>query len=364
MLHLAGVVLPDGAERDVFATDDGRFTFDSNAPGTGEARTVAESAYLTPGLADVHCHLSLASPAPPTASPEEAARASARMELAAGVLAIREPGSPWRASIGIGPDEGLPRTFTGGQFLAPPGGYVPGFPREVSAGELADAALDELRASGAWVKVVGDWAKPGGGWGPNFPPEALAEAARRVHAAGGRIAIHATIGASIDAAIEAGFDSIEHGPGITGRQIDGLANHGIAWVPTMGIIPAVGEFVASLGVDAGSFGEALDRHPEAVREAAEAGVRLLAGTDAGMAPHGSIANEIRLLAGTGMGPAAALAAGSWDARAFLGLPGIEEGAPADLVAYARDPREDLAVLDEPILIVLDGTVVAGPASAG
>jgi imidazolonepropionase-like amidohydrolase len=34
-----------------------------------------------------------------------------------------------------------------------------------------------------------------------------------------------------------------------------------------------------------------------------------------------------------------------------------EGAPADLVVYDRDPREDLTVLREPRRIVLRGRVV-------
>jgi imidazolonepropionase-like amidohydrolase len=53
----------------------------------------------------------------------------------------------------------------------------------------------------------------------------------------------------------------------------------------------------------------------------------------------------------------ALAAGSWRARAWLGLGGIEEGAPADLVVYDADPRADLQVLRAPSRIVLRGRVV-------
>jgi imidazolonepropionase-like amidohydrolase len=58
-----------------------------------------------------------------------------------------------------------------------------------------------------------------------------------------------------------------------------------------------------------------------------------------------------------MPPDAALAAGSWDARTYLGLPGIEIGAPADLVIFPDDPRGDLAVLDHPSLILLGGELV-------
>ena len=56
----------------------------------------------------------------------------------------------------------------------------------------------------------------------------------------------------------------------------------------------------------------------------------------------------------------ALAAASWRAREFLGLPAIQEGAPADLVAFDRNPLEDPTVLSGPRLIVLDGMVIQGP----
>jgi imidazolonepropionase-like amidohydrolase len=96
-----------------------------------------------------------------------------------------------------------------------------------------------------------------------------------------------------------------------------------------------------------------------VRRAAASGVRLLAGTDAGMVPHGVVADEIRLLAAAGLAPFDALAAGSWEARTYLGLPSIEVGAPADLVIYPDDPSEDLSVLDHPSLIMIDGMIVFG-----
>ncbi len=101
-------------------------------------------------------------------------------------------------------------------------------------------------------------------------------------------------------------------------------------------------------------------HPEMVGRAAEAGVLVLAGSDAGMGPHGMIREEIWYLAEAGLPSEAALAAGSWEARRFLGLPGLEEGAPADLVAYPDDPRRDLGVLARPSLRILDGRLLPFP----
>jgi imidazolonepropionase-like amidohydrolase len=104
----------------------------------------------------------------------------------------------------------------------------------------------------------------------------------------------------------------------------------------------------------------IDGQAAAIAEAAQAGVPVLAGTDAGMGPHGMVRHEIQLLRETGLSPAVALGAGSWTARSFLGLPGIEEGAPADLTAYRDDPRDSLDALASPVAVVLDGTPVRAP----
>lgn len=351
--RLHGTVLPDGDDRDVFVVD-GRISFDHD----GDAETALDGGFVLPGLVDAHAHLALASPAPPNAPPGEQVRASARAQLEAGVLALREPGSPNRESTGLGPAEGLPRVFPAGRFLAPPGGYIPGLAREIPAGSLPEAAVEELRAgAGGWAKVIGDRLSPGSPFLPNFPPEILAEAARRVHDEGGRIAIHVWLPDVLDAAIDAGFDSLEHGTNLTEDRVARIADRDLALVPTMSIYGMVGGMLRQFGMpdeELDRLQRAVERLPEMLQLANEAGVTILAGTDAGMGPHGMVREEIRLLAEAGVPLERALGAGSWTARGYLGLPGIEEGAPADLVAFERDPRADLSVLAEPSVIVLDG----------
>jgi hypothetical protein len=41
-------------------------------------------------------------------------------------------------------------------------------------------------------------------------------------------------------------------------------------------------------------------------------------------------------------------------RAYFGLPGLEAGAPADVVTFARDPRVDVDALSDPVAIVAAG----------
>jgi imidazolonepropionase-like amidohydrolase len=355
--RIRGTLLPHGGQREVFIVD-GRFTFEALEGAT----SLLEDAFLIPGLVDVHAHLALASPAPATASPRERAAASGQQHAAAGVLALREPGSPDYSATGLGPAEGLPRIVSAGRFLAPPGRYFPNLAREVEEVGLPDAAEEELLASGgAWAKIIGDSPLGGGdGLTRTYSDEALDEAARRVHAAGGRIAVHCAVPEVIQGAIEAGFDSLEHGSLLQPDQLAAAAAANVAWVPTLTIGAGIRAMVRELDFSPAAIRrveEGLARQPETLRQAVDAGVTVLAGTDAGMGPHGMVRHEVQLLIQAGLAPAVALGAASWTARSWLGLPAIEEGAPADIVAYRDDPLQDIAVLANPTLAFLDGRLI-------
>jgi imidazolonepropionase-like amidohydrolase len=95
-----------------------------------------------------------------------------------------------------------------------------------------------------------------------------------------------------------------------------------------------------------------------IRRAYEAGIPVYTGTDAGGSlPHGLIRGEIRALVGAGIPQPDVIAQASWRARNWLGLPGLEEGAPADLVVFDTDPRRDLAAILAPRHMLLRGRVV-------
>jgi imidazolonepropionase-like amidohydrolase len=81
----------------------------------------------------------------------------------------------------------------------------------------------------------------------------------------------------------------------------------------------------------------LDAQPATDSRARAAGVTVLAGTDAGQGPHGRIVEQIELLAQDGLVNVDAIGAASWQARRYLVLPGIEEGAPVDYVLYPAAP---------------------------
>lgn len=353
MLHIDTTVLPHGERRDLFVMGT-RFV----AGPLDDALTIHTGGFALPGLVDAHAHLAIPSPAPDSAPEDETIRSSARAQLEAGVLAVREPGSPVRATRDVGSGVGMPRLQTAGRFLAGKGRYFRGVAREIELDELPAAVAEELEWSGHWAKVIGDFFDDAGDMSPVFPLEILREAADVAHTTGGRITMHAMTREGAELAIAAGFDAIEHGTMLDPDLIDEMARRSMTWVPTMSIAEPVREILTTEeGPAAEWLPAAFDRQPRMVRHAADQGVRVLAGTDAGMVPHGRVATEIMLLAACGLSNQQALAAGSWEARRYLGLPLVEPGAPADLVIYSDDPREDLSVLHHPVLILLDGAVV-------
>jgi imidazolonepropionase-like amidohydrolase len=234
--------------------------------------------------------------------------------------------------------------------------------REVEPDGLADAVTEEARAGDGWVKLVGDWIDRSLGeqadLKPLWPRDALGRAVRRVHEAGARVTVHAFSRAGAADALAAGVDCIEHGTGLDAALMAEAARRGVAVVPTM---IQRGNFaaIAAGGARFPAWRAHLERlHAERLDQAAalwRAGVRLLLGTDAGTAiPHGSIAQEALGLAAAGVPASHVVSAATWSAREFLGFPGIEEGASADLVVYSSDPREDIAVLARPKAVILRG----------
>jgi imidazolonepropionase-like amidohydrolase len=352
-LHLRAVCLPDDVERDLYVVD-GRLTFE---PVAG-AETVA-TGFALPGLVDAHCHLGIDPGGPVTDL--EVSRKLARIDRDAGVLTIRDAGSPLPyPELDDEPD--LPRLFRAGRHIAPPRRYLPGVAVETTADHLAATAAEQARAGNGWVKLVGDWIdRETGDLGPTYDPESLSRAVAAAHEAGARVTVHTFSEAALPALLAAGLDCIEHGTGLSEDLIDEMARRGTALVPTMINIETF-DAIADRASKFPAYAEhmrALKRtFPSVVRSAYEAGVPIYVGTDAGGGiAHGLAAEEMLRLHAAGMSTVDVLRAGSWGAREWLGLPGIAEGAPADLVVYAEDPRADLGVLRDPRRIILRGRVV-------
>ena len=350
-LRLAGVVLPEGEHRELWITD-GRI---SSEPVPG-AETL--EGFLVPGLVDAHCHPGIGIGGP--VSLEEATE-QALTDRRAGTLLIRDCGLP----IDVRPLQAradLPTIIRAGRHLALTKRYIPGLGIELDdPAQLPAAVAEQAQDGDGWVKLVGDWIDRGvGDHTPLWPDDVLAEAVKVAHDHGARVTAHVFGEAALPGLIAAGIDCLEHGTGLSADQLAELARNDVALVPTLinidnfpGIADKAGKYPAYAAHMRALHGGVR----EMVATAIEAGVRVFAGSDAGgLVEHGRLVDEIEALHGAGMSREDALASASWAARDWLGHPGIVDGAPADLLVYASDPRDDLGVLRHPEHIVLGGVV--------
>jgi imidazolonepropionase-like amidohydrolase len=348
--RLRGVILPGDEPRDVYVDGD-RITF---TPVT-DAETVAEGGYLMPGLVDAHCHPGTSGIGEPL--DEGLLRTHGEQLRAAGVSAVRVPGSAGRLPSWFGDDPDLPRVWGAGLAVAAEGGFFPGWGRQLPADRIPAAAVEESQASGGWCKLIVDWLTDDGGYGATMSPQVVAEATRAVRQVGGRVAAHTQHAEGGTAAVAAGVDSVEHGMHLPEHLLETMAAQGIALVPTAMTFAQLAPLMDDPEAPSGMrqwFGEGWRRHPGLARAAHEAGVTILAGTDL---PPGHLTDEVRWLAGAGLPGEVAVGAASWTAREWLGLPGIEEGAPADIVVFDTDPRVQFDVLDHPSRVVVRGRLV-------
>ncbi len=341
IVRIRGRALPHGEYVDLYADGD-RWTTD---PVRG-AELVAEG-WLLPGLVDAHTHPGAERPGDPL--DEEMLRSHVHQHVAAGVTLIRSPGLAGDPPPWFGADPDVPRAWHAGPWLAQAGQFFDGWGRRPAPAELPGVARAQAARSG-WAKIVIDWSEDG----EVIPADVLTAVVREVHAVGGRVAVHTQQAEGGAVAVAAGVDSVEHGmcmdPGLLAR----MADQGIALTPTLSVLQANVPRARDRPDSPRKqwFLAGAQAHGPLVAAAAEAGVRLLAGTDS--LPHGRIIDEVRALAGAGVPPHDALAGASWAARAYLGLPGLEPGAPADAVVYPGDPREDLGMLAHPSAVVLRG----------
>src|SRR2546430_11859836 len=113
-LHVRGVHLPDDEVR-VQWLDRYRITFDP-FPG---ADTVSTNGFILPGLVDAHCHIGIRPGGGPIGDVAEA-RELAAIDRAAGTLAIRDAGSPFRYPQ-LDDDHDVPRLARAGRPVPPIG---------------------------------------------------------------------------------------------------------------------------------------------------------------------------------------------------------------------------------------------------
>ncbi|PJK21628.1 metal-dependent hydrolase family protein [Mycolicibacterium goodii] len=354
-LHVRGRGLPDGEPVEWWIADGVL-----SADPIGNADTVfgadGELGWIIPGLVDAHCHVGLG---PGGAVDIDEAVAQAETERDAGALLLRDAGSPLDTRS-LDDREDLPRIIRAGRHLAKPKRYLPGLPIDVEdESQLPAVVAEQARWGDGWVKLIGDWIDRGAGdLAPLWSDDVLKAAIDAAHAEGARVTAHVFGEDALPGLINAGIDCIEHGTGLTDDTIALMLEHGTALVPTLINVenfPGIADAATRYPTYAKHMRDLYASCYARVAAAHDAGVPIFAGTDAGgTIAHGRISDEVEALKRIGMTPTAALGAACWEARAWLGRPGLEHGASADLLCFAEDPR--VAGVDHPDLVILRGRI--------
>lgn len=241
---------------------------------------------------------------------------------------------------------GIPATAPGSTHSK-----MPGRPEAalVSGPEEADAFVRARIAEGSdYIKLISDVPGP-----DQATLDALVAAA---HAHGKRVVAHAATSVPFRMALAAGADVITHMPMdavLDEATVAQLRERGTVAVPTLTMMRAVAaRFFGSAEGDASSAGPGYHNARRSVGLLHQAGVPILAGTDANASPgapaaisHGdSLHAELQLLVEAGLPPVDALAAATSLPAQHFGLTDrgtIAAGLRADLALIAGDPLADI-----------------------
>ena len=343
----------------------------------------AHGAYLVPGLIDVHTHLQT-----PAASVDSFSagyfvgeifgeyRDHRTQYLANGVTSIRDTGGAaavsrdLRQALRDGRLAG-PRLFTVARLITSPNGHPVStiWPATLAAAAaiqasdrmamLADVERDFAEYQPDALKVIDGTS----GRAPTLLGEDLVAAA--ISAAkqhGVPSIVHLERASELRAAVRAGATGVEHVASVTELTDELVA--ALHQQKTF-VDPTFGEYRFVLRQNRRPPADIEDGLVAArmrIRRLADAGVPLVAGTDAPLVPYGSgLQDELRELERAGLTPAAILRIATVNNAAYLGhardLGRVAPGFRADLVLVSENPVEQIETLRHPHWTMVGGVLM-------
>ncbi len=207
------------------------------------------------------------------------------------------------------------------------------------------------------------------GQNPQFTEEEIRTIVDTAKDYGFMVAAHAHGAEGMKRAIRAGVRTIEHGTYMDEEAFELMKEHSTYFVPTI----SAGNFVAEKAAVPGYFPEIIRPKAAAIgpviqdtfAKAYRAGVPIAFGTDCGVCPHGSNAQEFLYMVEGGMAPMAAIQSATTVTAKLLGIReetgSITAGKAADLIAVEGDPIADVTRLQDVRFVMKGGTVHKSPA---
>ena len=349
--------------------------------------------YVMPGFIDSHVHLQ--SELGPgrrfngfTHSSSDFAfdgAVNARTTLLAGFTTVQDVGGDFEASLALRDaindgDVPGPRLRIAGSSVTPTGGHgdVNGFNLDVLhmfASETAcngpaqcrEAVRSLVRGGADVIKITatgGVLSDTAAGVERQFFDDELASIIQAAHMMGRRVTAHAHGVTGINAFLEAGGDSIEHGTYLDAQSIRLMRRNNAVLVPTV----LAGVTVAELAETADFMTDNQRAKSRVVgpamldmaRRAHEGGVTIAFGTDSGVSRHGDNAREFELYVEAGMTPMEAIVTATINASRHVQMDAdigtIEAGKFADIIAVDGNPLESISELRDIDFVMKGGEV--------
>ncbi|HEY0014408.1 MAG TPA: amidohydrolase family protein [Allosphingosinicella sp.] len=351
--------------------------------------------FVLPGLMDMHVHLRglddrlQARLQEPTRDYEDEAYTAAihaRNTLLAGFTTVRDLGNDphlifsLRDAINGGQLEG-PTIVAAGRGISVSGGHgdVNGLNRGLTemrepqainvcngADDCRRAVREQISRGAEVIKFAatgGVLSNVAGGLNQQMMPDEMRAIVETARTFGRRVAAHAHGADGVNAALEAGVSSIEHGTFTNDRTFQLYRQTGAYYVPTL-VAPAAavadGERGALTPAQYEKAREAAGNAERSFARAVREGINIAFGTDSGVSAHGRNAEEFALMVRNGMTPMAAIRSATIGAATLLGRESsvgtIAPGMDADIIAVAGDPLQDVRLLENVRFVMRHGRV--------
>jgi imidazolonepropionase-like amidohydrolase len=363
-------------------------------PAGATVINLGQSVTVLPGLIDTHTHIFLQGEDPaeggydvqllkhPSSFRAARATVSARRALEQGFTTLRDVETEGAGYGDVGIKEAInagyipgPRLFVVTRAISVTGGYplegynpdVP-LPKGAQLGdgpvEMRKITREQLENGADWIKVYmthRSWVDKQGKLvaQPTLTVEELLAVTNEAHGQQKRVACHAYSGIGLHRALDGGCDSIEHGLSLDDTAIQQMVQHGVWYVPTLGVYYT--DWSPENTPEGKRDRARANEHEVSFKKAMKAGVKIAFGTDmGGISWTEPIANEFGLMVKFGMSPMDAIKSATSHAAELLEMQGelgvIAPGALADVAAVQGDPLKSIEALKDVRFVMKDGSV--------